>query len=206
MSAKHLLIAKGIALFASAFVFMYWILAPHILPQHFIAAAAFRDTPLPFYMYAISNITTLLLGPGALARTIGYYQTESKFLAACFVCAWSGVWLSNTIGDQGIGGATMAFFWWSLALIWSFLLTGILFAIVTNRLLMARDWTINAYSLAFISPLAVVTLPVWNQYSAMNQNDAMLTAVTMPFAGVLFLANWYIFDVVESRPNKGTRA
>ncbi|MGR8946464.1 MAG: hypothetical protein ACU84Q_00350 [Gammaproteobacteria bacterium] len=160
----------------------------------------FKQQPAAFYLYALTAAASLLAGPRALRVASKENRLSRSFLVICVLVAWSGVYLSATIGSGGLGGVTMKFYWWGLALVWTFLLFGSVVLERTRKPLAARDWAVYAYALTWLPPIVFIIFPVWKRIANMSADEAMITSVTLPFAGAFVLAHWIILEFLE-KPN-----
>ena len=181
-------------------IISYWFFLRFSLDDLSLAEArAFDASPLPFLLYVLSAITCLWLGPQALAKAVREHALDLRFNLCCIVCAWCGAWMSHAIGDDAVGGAAMQYYWFGLALVWSFIVLGVLLAHRRAKPLVVRDWTIYAYALCLLPVFIVPGIPIWASLPAMDADDAMVTAVTVPFAGIFLAVHWLIFERLEKR-------
>jgi hypothetical protein len=200
MPPSHFWFAFGLGIIGSAITAYIWLaqfMGTPVPSAPSREAAAFAQAPIVFFLYVLCVCASLLLGPGSLKRAIEKNLPSTGFNIACLAVAASGIWLSKSIGHAGLGGSTMSFYWWALAMVWLFLMIGIGFAHKTNRPLVVRDWVIYSHGLTLLPPLTWITFALFNAFSSITPDEAMITAVTLPFAGVFVLAHWYILDVVE---------
>lgn len=160
-------------------------------------ALAFADSPYVFVCYTISICACLIVGAVKIEQIIVARKTAPTFSLLCLIAAWGGVWVSAEIGPDGIGGETMHFYWWGLALVWTFLIAGAHWLEIKKRPLAVRDWMLYAYMLAWLPALIFLTFPLWALIDIMSLDEAMITAVTLPFASVFLVAHWVIVDVLD---------
>ena len=188
------------ALVASAVTIYAWVVKFLLIEQSNLEAQAFAASPWVFVLYALSVCSTLVTGPAAIKASITAQKPPGNiFCLACLLSAWSGVLLTHTIGSNGLGGVTLQFYWWGLAIVWTFLIGGIYVYSAQGRWLAMRDWTVYAYALAWLPAIIFISYPAWRLGMEMTPDEAVVTAALMPFAGLFVLAHWYIVDVIDDK-------
>lgn len=185
---------------ASAVTLYAWMVRFLITQDSSIEAQAFTAQPWVFILYALGICTALITGPAELAKGISSKKRPSNvFCLACLLSAWSGVMLSHTVGPNGLGGVTLQFYWWGLAVVWTALIAGVYLFAAQSRWLAMRDWTVYAYALAWLPAIVFITYPLWRLGMKMSSDEAIVTAAFMPFAGLFVLAHWYIVEIIDER-------
>ena len=66
-----------------------------------------------------------------------------------------------------------------------------------TRYLAMRDWTVYGYALSWLPAVIFLSFPIWQAISDMSIDEAMITSVTMPFAGSFVLAHWSIIEFLD---------
>ena len=188
----------GTALAASGITLYAWVARFLFVDVGSLESETFNTAPWIFILYAASHCCALLTGPKALQRTIfDKVRPGNAFCLSCLLSAWCGVALTSLIGTDGLGGVTIKFYWWGLAIIWSILVAGIFLFAAQSRQLAMRDWTVYAYALCWLPAIIFISYPAWRILMNMTPNEAAVTAAFMPFAGIFVLAHWFIVDVID---------
>ena len=190
---------SAVAVIGTAVIGYWFLVRPGMGGAELVDSVAFAENPAPFIAYVVSALASLWIGVPAVAAAIERQTIHQPFVVACLATAWSGVWLSASVGVQAEGGITMHYYWWGFALIWSFIVVGIGLAHRRHKPAVVRDWTLHAYGLAVVPILLVIGLPLWRALPGLDADGAMVTAGTLPFAAVFLVVHWVIFERLDRR-------
>lgn len=190
--ALHLFAAVAGAITIYAWVIRY-LLGTGPAPE----TLAFEQSAWIFWLYTLATFGALLLGPAAIIAAVDEKRPHHLFNLMCLISAWFGVGVGRAIGPDGYGGASMLFYWWGLAFVWTFLIAGSYLFARQTRYLAMRDWTVYGYALSWLPAMTIISFPVWQAISDMSVDEAMITSVTMPFAGSFVLAHWCIIELLD---------
>lgn len=158
-------------------------------------AEIFRRTWPLATVYTAASGVAMLSGIGAARAALRQTPTSDVFFGAAAVAAISGALLASWSGAGLLGGATLHVYWWALAGLW-------LLAILRARSgppVVARDWTLYTVALAFLPATVLPGIPLWQTLGALDNQQAVITAVTLSFAAHYLLAHYYLYEVARRR-------
>ncbi len=140
--------------------------------------------------------------PRAIARALAGGDPTAQFSLACLAAAIAGCVLYVTVGVDGIGSPTMAFYWGGLAALWSGAIAMIHLCRRWRKPLAVRDWTIYAAAIALIPLTMIPSVPLWPLMFDLDPGQTIMTAATSSFATHLLVAHYIIFEILERRPRR----
>jgi len=157
--------------------------------QAAVDAATFaRCWPLAI-VYVVANAVAMLHGVRAFGTALRGERVAPTFFIAAAIAALSGGALASWTGPGLLGGTTVLYYWWGLAMLW-------LLAIAraqSRKAAVARDWTLYAIALAFLPATVLPGIPLWQTLDALDFEQAVITAVTMSFAAHYLLVHLYLY-------------
>lgn len=153
-------------------------------------------------VYVLAVAFAAFTAPRAVARAIADGVPTARFSLACVAAAIAGCALYATIGIDGIGSPTMAFYWGGLALLWSGAVAMIHLCRRWRKPLAVRDWTIYAAAIALIPLTMIPSVPLWPLFFELDADQTIITAATSSFAAHMLIAHYVIFEILERRPRR----
>ncbi len=156
-------------------------------------AMAFSAAPHWFVLYAAAAALAVLSGPAAVrASILGQRGPASViFPAASVAAAVLGAVVAFALGPGSVGGTDLLFYWSGLAYVWLVAVGVSVWATLTGRRVVARDWLIHSYGLACLPITIYPMIPFWAWAMDMSIGGATSTSVTLAFAGH-FLVSFYV--------------
>lgn len=140
--------------------------------------------------------------PPAITHALAEGAPTRRFSIACVAASVAGYALYKTVGESGIGGSTMAFYWGGLALLWSGAIAMIYLCRRWRKPLAVRDWTIYAAAMALIPLTMIPSVPLWPLFIDIDPDQTLMTAATSSFAAHMLIAHYVIFEILERRPRR----
>lgn len=165
--------------------------------------AALQDFWPVFVAYVAAVGWAAFTAPRAVAQALADGAPTTRFSLACLAAAGAGFALYEAIGEGGVGGPTMAFYWGGLALLWSGAVAMIHLCRRWRKPLAVRDWTIYAAAMALIPLTLIPSVPLWPLFFDLDPDQTIMTAATSSFAAHMLIAHYVIFEILERRPRRG---
>ena len=192
-------IALGVAVAALAF-YQFGVAAwlDHGSAEH--AALQVYWPLLVAYVVAVACAAASV--PLAVVRAITDGTPTHRFSLACIAASVAGWLMYATIGVDGIGSPTMAFYWGGLAALWSGAIAMIHLCRRWRKPLAVRDWTIYAAAIALIPLTMIPSVPLWPLLVDLDPGQTIMTAATSSFAAHMLIAHYVIFEILERRPRR----
>lgn len=153
-------------------------------------------------VYVLAVAGAALTAPRAVVRAIDRGVPTARFSFACIAAAIAGCALYATIGVDGTGSPTMAFYWGGLALLWSGAIAMSHLCRRWRKPLAVRDWTIYAAAIALIPLTMIPSVPLWPLFFELDADQTIITAATSSFAAHMLIAHYVIFEILERRPRR----
>lgn len=168
-------------------------------------AAAFRARWPVFFLYALGSTVALLTGPQAIADNIAGRRTAHPvFLGACLGSAAAGAGIAASLGAESLGGSAILFYWYGVALLWSFSVGMVYFGRARRSPLVARDWTLYSYAIAAAPLTFYATVPLWVAAAHMDREAAYLTGATIGLPAHLLIAHYVIVEILDRPQRRGS--
>ena len=155
-----------------------------------------------FALYLAGLVVTLWFAPKALENAQNKGVNTLRFSIGCVITAVAGLAMSLVIGDNGVGGTVIHFYWGGLALIWT---ASIAMAHLSEKLakpLAVRDWVVYSLAMALIPLTLVPSVPLWSLMFTLDPHESILTATTSSFAAHFLVAHYVIFEILDRRKSK----
>lgn len=152
--------------------------------------------------YVLAVAFAASTAPRAVVRAIADGTPTTRFSLACVAASITGCAAYATIGIDGIGSPTMAFYWGGLAVLWSGAIAMIHLCRRWRKPLAVRDWTIYAAAIALIPLTMIPSVPVWPLLFDLDPGQTIITAATSSFAAHMLIAHYVIFEILERRPRR----
>ena len=174
--------------------------------QWYAGAQAVADTALfesrwaAFVLYALASAAAMSTSLNAIAAAVAGERAGRPFHLACVAAAVSGAFLASACGARLPGGWPVLSYWWALAGLWIFATMFAIRADRAARTLVARDWTLYSAALAWLPLTVIPQVPLWAQFTVMDDDTAMQTAVTLSFIGHYLITHFVITCVLDRAP------
>lgn len=165
-------------------------------------AVAFNSYWPVFALYLVGLALALFYAPKALRNAHLAGTNTPSFSIACVLTSVAGITMSLAIGDNGIGGAVIHFYWGGLALIW---IASVAMAHLSEKLakpLAVRDWVVYCFAMLLIPLTLVPSMPLWPLFFELDPHETILTATTSSFAAHFLVAHYVIFEILDRRKTK----
>jgi NADH:ubiquinone oxidoreductase subunit 6 (subunit J) len=152
--------------------------------------------------YAAAVALAAFTAPRAVVRAITAGVPTARFSLACLAASIAGCAMYATLGADGVGSPTMAFYWGGLGALWSIAIAMIHLCRRWRKPLAVRDWTVYAAALALIPLTMIPSVPLWPLVFTLDRDQTLITAATSSFAAHMLIAHYVIFEILERRPRR----